>query len=68
MGLSFHDEPSLVETASSLRFVTDEVNSGNEKVRTEDCGQERSDDDIGGSDNIWMVDIEPIEPKDSPHQ
>jgi len=27
MGLSFHDEPSLVETVGSLQFATDQPNS-----------------------------------------
>jgi hypothetical protein len=49
MGLSFHDETSFVEAVSSLQFATDDPRTGS-------IGEERRDDDIGGSDDIQMID------------
>jgi hypothetical protein len=75
MGLSFHDEASLAEAVSSLRFGGVDPNpipgmgsiSLDGSLRIEPYGpneipemisiEERRDDDIGGSDDIEMVDI-----------
>ena len=72
MGLSFHDEPSLVEAVSSLRFGGADLNPGmgsiNEdgslRIGRHDPNaipemisiEEGRDDDIGGSDDIQIVD------------
>ena len=48
MGLSYHDEPSLVETLESLRFATQNENPNSETEDIVDiAGQEQGDcDDI----------------------
>jgi hypothetical protein len=74
MGLSFHDEPSLVEAVGSLRFEAADPNavpgtgsiSLDGSLRTEPHDpnaipemtsiEERTDDDIGGGDDIQIVD------------
>ena len=75
MGLSFHDEPSLVEAVSSLRFEAADPNAmpgtgsisldGSLRTEPQDLDaipeiiriEERRDDDIGGGDDIQIVDI-----------
>ena len=67
MGLSFHDESSLVETASALRFASDVPVSktgfsqdGGLPIGPDDSNlipsisQKRRDDGFGGSDDIQM--------------
>jgi hypothetical protein len=79
MGLSFHDEPSLVEAVSDLRFEAADRNpipgtgsislDGSLRTGPHDSdtipdlemmtirdSEERRDDDIGGNDDIQMVD------------
>jgi hypothetical protein len=72
MGLSFHDKPSLVEAVGSLRFGGAYLNPGAGSISEdgslhiglqdpnaipEMIGiEERRDDDIGGSDDIKIVD------------
>ena len=74
MGLSFHDEPSLVESVGSLRFEAADPNAmpgtgsisldGSLRTGPHDPNaipemtsiEERRDDDIGGSDDIQIVD------------
>jgi hypothetical protein len=63
MGLSFHDEPSLAEAVSSLRFGGVDPNPipGMGSISLDGIPEmismeERRDDDIGGSDGIEMVD------------
>jgi hypothetical protein len=74
MGLSFHDEPSLVEAVGSLRFEAADPNAmpgtgsigldGNLRTGPHDPNaipdlmsiEERRDDDIGGGDDIQIVD------------
>ena len=68
MGLSFHDEASMVEVVGSfLHFTPDDLdpNSIPETDQMESISQERrdeSDDGIGGSDDIQMAEMngEPI--------
>ena len=55
MGLSYHDEQSMVETAASWRFVPYNQNPDSENGGIENSGRERLDDPIGiqqQSDNI----------------
>ena len=55
MGLSYHDEQSMVETAASWRFVPYNQNPDSENGGIENVGRERLDDSIGiqqQSDNI----------------
>ena len=70
MGLSFHDEPSLVEAVGSLSFRGADLNpgtgseDGSLRIGPHDLNaipetigiEERRDDDIGGSDDIQIVD------------
>ena len=60
MGLSYHDEQSLVETAASWHFVPYNRNPGSENGGIENVGRERQDDPIGiqqqQSDDIEIVD------------
>ena len=59
MGLSYHDEQSMVETAASWRFVAYNQNPDSENG-AENVGRERLDDPIGiqqQSDNIEIGDI-----------
>ena len=72
MGLSFHDGPSLVEAVGSLRFGGADLNPGagsNSEDGSLHIGphdpnaipemisiEERRDDDIGGGDDIQIVD------------
>ena len=74
MGLSFHDQPSLVEAVGSLRFEAADPNSipgtgsisldGSLHTGPHDPNsipemisiEERREDDIGGSDDIQMID------------
>ena len=70
MGLSFHDEPSLIDAVSSLRFAADDsdpiprtgIMSRDEPHDTNPISEmigtreERRDDDIGRSDDIQTVD------------
>jgi hypothetical protein len=78
LGLSFYDEPSLVEAVGSLRFeVAEPLKPGSisldESLHTGahdpnaslEMIEERRDDDIGGGDDIQIVD-EPIKSTDSP--
>ena len=62
MGLSFHDELSLVEAVSSLRFEAADLNPipgtgpHNLNAIPEMISiEERRDDDFGGGDNIQIV-------------
>ena len=74
MGLSFHDEPSLVEAVSSLRFEVADPNpipgTGSISLDESLCTgphdpdaipemtsmEERRDDDMGGDDDVQIVD------------
>jgi hypothetical protein len=74
MGLSFHDEPSLVEAVSNLRFEAADPNAvpetgsisldGSLRTGPHDPNaipdmtsiEARRDDDIGGGDDIQIVD------------
>jgi hypothetical protein len=64
MGLSFHDEPSLVEAASSLNggrspYMGPDDDSDSESNAIQimvNIDQEKRDDDTGRSDNVKMVD------------
>ena len=47
MGLSYHDEQSMVETAASWRFVAYNQNPDSENGGIENVGRERLDDPIG---------------------
>jgi hypothetical protein len=74
MGLSFHDQPSLVEAVSSLQFASDnpEVGSQDGSLRGEphnpnanlEMGKDGRDND-GGSDYIQTADRRVIGLKDS---
>ena len=72
MGLSFDDEPSLVEAVGSLQFRAADPNPiprmgstisqdgilsiGSQDVDAIPDVEMKSDDDIGGSDDIQMID------------
>ena len=74
MGLSFHDEPSLVEAVSDLKFEAADRNpipgtgsislDGSLRTGPHDPNaipemisiEERRDDDMGGDDDIQIVD------------
>jgi hypothetical protein len=74
MGLSFHDEPSLVDAVSSLRFEVADPKAvpgtGSISLDRSLCTEphdpnaipemksieERRDDDIGGDDDIQIID------------
>ena len=73
LGLSFHDEESLVEAVGSLQFAANPIPEAgsidqdrNSHIEHEDdlnplpvmgnINQERRDDEIGGSDDIQIVD------------
>ena len=75
MGLSFHDEPSLVEAIGSLKFEAADPNAmpgtggisldGSLRTGPPDLNaipemisiEERRKNDIGGGDDIQIVDI-----------
>jgi hypothetical protein len=65
MGLSFHDEPSLVEAVSDLRFEAAITLDGDLRTGPHDPNaipemisiEKRRDDDIGGGDDIQILDI-----------
>ena len=72
LGLSFHDKESLDEAVGSLQFAANpipeagSIDQGSTHIRHDDdlnslpvmgnINQERRDDEIGGSDNIHIVD------------
>jgi hypothetical protein len=64
MGRSFHDEPSLVEAVSSLIFEAADSNAmpGTGSISLDEIlhigphDEERRDDDVGGGDDIQIVD------------
>ena len=63
MGLSFHDQTSLVEAVGSLHISQDNNLSNGPhdpnvipELETISIGEERRDDGIGGSDDIQMID------------
>ena len=59
MGLSYHDEQSMVETAASWRFVPYNQNPESVNGGIENSGRERLDDPIGiqqQNDDIEIVD------------
>ena len=57
MGLSYHDEQSMVETAASWRFMPYNPNSVSGSEGIENAGQERLDPiGIHQSDDIEAVD------------
>ena len=47
MGLSFHDEESMVEATTSLRFNVSNNSTSTESIGHEDDGLDHEDDDIG---------------------
>ena len=60
MGISFHDEKSMVEVTSSLRFSSDYPTSTAETVCVSIVYQESRDDDIGileskDSEKSWTL-------------
>jgi hypothetical protein len=54
IGLSFYDEPSLIEAVGSLRVGPDDPNTLPELEMS--IREVSVDNDIGGSDDIRMVD------------
>ena len=66
MGLSFHDQSSLAEAVSSLRF-NDEPNpilgTGINDPNAVNISQEGREDDISGCDDIQIHIDEPVVPK-----
>ena len=73
LGLSFHDEESLVEAVSTLHFAANHpvpipgtesidqdgslhIGHDNPDPLQENINRERRDDEIGGSDDIQMID------------